>query len=158
MSFYDNFVECCDEIGLTPTEVARSNGITQQAVSLWKKRGSIPKAETLYKLANFFGVTVGYMLDGLEGMNNREAKKYEDRFFYFDDVWETMMEEIGQHLSFLNSEGQKEAVKRVEELTEIPRYRRQEPAQPPAQKTVDSTEGKDTPAAQDAPEGAKEAE
>ncbi len=91
-------------------------------------------------------------------MNNREAKKYEDRFFYFDDVWETMMEEIGQYLSFLNSEGQKEAVKRVEELTEIPRYRRQEPAQPPAQKTVDSTEGKDTPTAQDAPEGAEEAE
>lgn len=58
----------------------------------------------------------------------------------------------------LNDEGQQKAIERVEELAEVPRYRRQEPAQPPAQKTVDSTEGKDTPAAQDAPEGAEEGE
>lgn len=77
MSFYDNFVACCDEIEVTPTEVARATGITQQAVSLWKKRGSIPKAETLYKLANFFGVTVGYLLDGLT-VDKQTAKKYED--------------------------------------------------------------------------------
>jgi len=54
----------------------------------------------------------------------------------------------------LNFTGQQEAVKRVEELTEIPRYRRQEPTED----TLDSTDGKDTPAAQDAPEGAEEGE
>lgn len=141
MSFYDNFVECCNEIEVTPTEVARSNGITQQAVSLWKKRGSIPKAETLYKLANYFGVTVGYLLDGLDGIDKREAKKYEDRSFYYDEVWEARMEEIGLHLSFLNKDGQREAVKRVEELTEIPRYRAETtPQSPPAP----PQEGKDT--------------
>lgn len=68
----------------------------------------------------------------------------------------------GNHLieifDTLNDDGQQKAIERVEELTEIPRYRRQEPAQPPAQKTIDSTEGKDTPAAQDAPEGAEEGE
>ena len=68
----------------------------------------------------------------------------------------------GNHLieifDTLNDDGQQKAIERVEELTEIPRYRRQEPAQPPAQKTIDSTEGKATPAAQDAPEGAKEGE
>ena len=43
---------------------------------------------------------------------------------------------------------------RVAEYAEaiLPRYRLQEPTED----TLDSTEGKDTPAAQDAPEGAEE--
>lgn len=53
----------------------------------------------------------------------------------------------------LNTDGKRKAVERVEELAEIPRYRRQDPAQPPAEEAQDSTEGKDTPASQDAPEG-----
>ena len=68
----------------------------------------------------------------------------------------------GNHLieifDTLNDDGQQKAIERVEELTEIPRYLREEPAQPPANKTVVSTDGNDTPAAQDAPEGAEEGE
>lgn len=58
----------------------------------------------------------------------------------------------------LNDEGQQKAIERVEELAEVPRYRRQDPAQPPVEATLDSTDGKDTPTAQDAPEGAEKAE
>ena len=53
----------------------------------------------------------------------------------------------------LNEDGKNVAIDRVCELTEIPRYRRQDPAQPPAEAAQDSNEGKDTPASQDAPEG-----
>lgn len=68
----------------------------------------------------------------------------------------------GKHLieifDTLNDDGQLKAVERVEELAEIPRYRRQEPAGAPPAPAVDSPGGTDTPAAQDAPEGAEEAE
>lgn len=42
--------------------------------------------------------------------------------------WDDVRKSISKSLDKLNADGQQEAVKRVEELTEIPRYRRQEPA------------------------------
>lgn len=68
----------------------------------------------------------------------------------------TPIERTTRDMSQMTQEGQEKVADYAEDI--LPRYRRQEPAQPPAQKTVDSTEGKDTPAAQDAPEGAEEAE
>ncbi len=62
MGFYDKFENLCKENGVTPTRVAREIGIAQQSVSLWKKRGSIPSGENLQKLADYFGVTVDYLL------------------------------------------------------------------------------------------------
>lgn len=61
------------------------------------------------------------------------------------------MNRLGQCIPKLNDDGQQEAVKRIEELTEIPRYRRQDPAQPPAE----AAPAQGTPAAQDAPEEAQ---
>ena len=49
----------------------------------------------------------------------------------------------------LNDDGQQKAIERVEELTEIPRYRRQDPPESPPAPARDT----DTPTAQDAPEG-----
>lgn len=54
----------------------------------------------------------------------------------------------------LNFSGQCEAVKRVEELTEIPRYC----AETAPQGTVDSTDSKDTPTTQNLAEGPQEPE
>ena len=71
MPFYDKFETLCKEKGITPTGAAREMGITQQAVSLWKKRGSVPKYETLRKVADYFGVTVEELLDlGKEYLDN----------------------------------------------------------------------------------------
>ena len=52
----------------------------------------------------------------------------------------------------LNEAGQQKVVERAEELTEIPRYRRQEAPQP----TLNSNEGKDTTPPSDGAEGPPE--
>lgn len=62
MAFYAIFEQLCNERGITPTQVARDNGLTQQTVSHWKTRGSTPKAETVQKLADYFNVSVDYLL------------------------------------------------------------------------------------------------
>ena len=62
MAFYDIFESLCTENGVTPTQVARDNGIKQSVVAMWKKRDSTPKAETVQKLADYFGVSVDYLL------------------------------------------------------------------------------------------------
>lgn len=62
MAFYEVFESLCKERGISPTRAARDNGLKQQSVSSWKTRGSTPKAETVQKLADYFGVSVDYLL------------------------------------------------------------------------------------------------
>lgn len=74
MAFYTIFEQLCSERGITPTQVARDNGLTQQTVSHWKTRGSTPKAETVQKLADYFNVSVDYLL----GIEKEKAPITED--------------------------------------------------------------------------------
>lgn len=50
------------EKGLTQQELADVVGITATGVSYWESGNAIPNTETLKKLANYFGVTVNYLL------------------------------------------------------------------------------------------------
>lgn len=75
MAFYDVFEQLCNQRNITPTQVARDNGLTQQTVSHWKTRGSTPKAETVQKLADYFGVSVDYLL-GLRPLPDDIAKVF----------------------------------------------------------------------------------
>lgn len=63
MDFFNKFELLCKEKGMTPTRVARDIGISQQTVSMWKKRSSTPKYETIKKIADYFDVTVEELLD-----------------------------------------------------------------------------------------------
>ncbi|MBU5625690.1 helix-turn-helix transcriptional regulator [Oscillibacter sp. MSJ-2] len=71
--FYDQFYSQCEIRGITPTQVARDIGIRQSTVSMWKKQGTTPKYDTLKKLAEYFGVTVDYLL-GKEAPNAWDGK------------------------------------------------------------------------------------
>lgn len=64
------------EKGLTQQEVADIVGITATGVSYWESGNAVPNTETLNKLANYFGVTVNYLLgvkDKIEEDNSRTA-------------------------------------------------------------------------------------
>lgn len=63
LTFYEIYEWLCKKRGISPTRAAQDNGIKQQSVSAWKTRGSIPKAETVQRLADYFGVSVDYLLD-----------------------------------------------------------------------------------------------
>lgn len=60
--FYDQFVKLCKERGLSPAAVARNIGLSNSSTTTWK-RGAMPKGETLQKLADYFGVSVDFLLD-----------------------------------------------------------------------------------------------
>ena len=59
--FYANFVQLCNEKGVSQTAAARGIGVDKSAVTRWSK-GSVPRGTTLYKLADYFGVTVGELM------------------------------------------------------------------------------------------------
>lgn len=71
VQFYERFITLCKEKGKAPSAVATEIGLNNSSTSYWKK-GSIPKGETLSRLAAYFGVSVGYLLDG-EGMPVKDA-------------------------------------------------------------------------------------
>ena len=63
MTFYDRYCELCSERGMKPLSRSTTDllGISNGSVTVWKN-GTLPKAETLDRLARFFGVTVDYLL------------------------------------------------------------------------------------------------
>lgn len=50
------------EKGLTQQELANIVGITATGVSYWESGNAVPNTRTLNKIANYFGVTVNFLL------------------------------------------------------------------------------------------------
>lgn len=59
--FWENFVALCQERGEKPTPVIKKLGIAVGLVTKWKN-GTMPGSVTLSKIANYFGVSVDYLL------------------------------------------------------------------------------------------------
>ena len=59
--FKDIFIELCVKKGVAPTSVCTAIGLSKAAYSLWTEE-SIPRKTTLFKLAEYFGVSVDYLL------------------------------------------------------------------------------------------------
>ena len=60
--FWNNFIKLCAENNEKPNPVAKKLGISSGAITSWKK-GSIPHITTVTKIADYFDVTVDYLLD-----------------------------------------------------------------------------------------------
>ena len=63
--FYEIFKKLCDERGTNPTAVALDMGISTSLTSRWKHGGK-PRIETLNKIADYFGVSVSYLLGNVQ--------------------------------------------------------------------------------------------
>jgi len=57
---------------LTQQQVADIVGITATGVSYWESGNTVPNVETLNKLANYFGVTVNYLLGIKDNFKKKE--------------------------------------------------------------------------------------
>ena len=63
MTFYEKYETLCAEINTKPQnqELLDILGVTSPTISGWKK-GSLPKAEVLCRMATYFRVTTDYLL------------------------------------------------------------------------------------------------
>lgn len=59
--FYEQVCKLCFEHGIKPTALSRKLGLSPSAPGRWKT-GSLPKAETVKKIADYFGVTTDFLL------------------------------------------------------------------------------------------------
>lgn len=67
---YSIFEKLCSERGITAYRVCKETGITTSTLSNWKAGRYTPKADKLKKIADFFGVSVEYLLTGKEEQSN----------------------------------------------------------------------------------------
>lgn len=61
---YDVFEQLLQKHNITAYRVAKEAGVTQTALSNWKSGRSTPSAPTLQKIADYFGVSVDYLMTG----------------------------------------------------------------------------------------------
>ena len=59
--FWERLTQLCAQQGTTPTAVINSLKLSRSSVTYWK-HGSVPKGDTLQKIADYFNVSVDYLL------------------------------------------------------------------------------------------------
>ena len=68
--FFTVFESLCKQKGKSATAVGNEVGISKTTISYWRKNNKvIPKQDVLVKIANYFGVSVDYLL----GNETKEA-------------------------------------------------------------------------------------
>lgn len=91
---YEVFEQLLQKYGVSSYKVAQEAGVTQTALSNWKSGRSTPSAKTLQKIADYFGVTVDYLMTGREGSEKKESElTIRDRKDIAKDL-DRIMEEI----------------------------------------------------------------
>ena len=144
--FYDQFYALCQDKGVIPAKVAESVGVNKSTMYMWKKQGTTPKYDTLQKLADYFGVSVDYLL----GKTSNADRDGSIRVHVSPE-----QREYGELMKKYADETITDAeMRRLSELAEIPRYR----AETTPQSTPAPQEDKDTTPPQAPPETPPEGE
>lgn len=61
--FYDVYQNLCKQINKAPSRVAIELGLNKSTVSVWKNKAAVPSGETLQKVADYFNVSIDYLLE-----------------------------------------------------------------------------------------------
>lgn len=68
---YEIFEQLLQKYGLSAYKVSKETGITQSTLSDWKRGRSTPKTENMKKIADYFGVTVDYLMTGKDNLKEK---------------------------------------------------------------------------------------
>lgn len=69
---YEIFEKLCIQHNVTPYRVCKETGITTATISNWKAGRYVPKADKLQKIADYFGVSLSYLMSGKEESEKKE--------------------------------------------------------------------------------------
>ena len=89
---YEIFEQLLQKNGVTPYKVAKATGVTQTSLSNWKSGRSTPSVKTLQKIADYFGVSLGYLMGTEEQEPN--AVDEENNLIVLDSDALELLEEL----------------------------------------------------------------
>lgn len=119
---------------ITMKQLGKILGLAESTISQYETGKREPDHKTLLKISEYFHVSVDYLLGHVSEpwfyLDNerilREINSYSDELAQ-DPIKHRLLAVFDQ----LNNEGQQKAVERVEELTEIPKYKKENPPEYP---------------------------
>lgn len=63
-TFVENIEKFCAARGITKADMLRDLDMPSSTTANWKNRNNMPSAETIYKVAQYFGVPMEYIMFG----------------------------------------------------------------------------------------------
>lgn len=112
---YEIFEQLLQKHGVTAYRVSKEAGVTQTALSNWKSGRSTPTTKTLQKIADYFGVTIDYLMTGKDPEEQSEpaltAKDQRDIEKILNQTREQLMNQEG--LMFDGDPASPEAVESI---------------------------------------------
>ena len=154
MTTGEKIKEARKKAGMTQAELGALLGVSGSMIGQWENDFRHPKLETRAKIADALGIK-DFELASIHKPNKNHHREIERMMGkeegYLDKMsarrdWPINQQRLVNAFDLLNDAGQQKAVERVEELTEIPKYQRQTPHEPPTA----PSEGRDTAPAENA--------
>ena len=82
---YEVFEHLLQSCGVSAYRFCKETGISQSTISTWKKKGNLIKGDLAKKIADYFNVSVDYLMTGEE----KESDKY-----YLNDETDEMAQAL----------------------------------------------------------------
>ena len=108
--FTRNLNRFVEESGKTQLEIANAIGVSAQTFNSWCRGVAIPRMDKIQKLSDFFGVKKSDLIDEPSDADNASTLLTADE------------RRLLNYYHMLNPIGKSEALKRIEELSQIERY------------------------------------
>ncbi|OUP00310.1 transcriptional regulator [Drancourtella sp. An210] len=70
---YEIFEQLLQKFNVTPYKISKETGVTQTTLSNWKNGKSTPSTANMQKIADYFNVSIDYLMTGEE---NGDVEKY----------------------------------------------------------------------------------
>lgn len=103
---YEIFERLLQSRNVTAYQVSKATGISQSTLSDWKNGRSVPKMDKMQKIADYFGVTVDYLLGAEKEKDPAPVGKVSDediKFALFDGapVTDAQYEEVKRFAKYI---------------------------------------------------------
>lgn len=91
MNFVDRILNLLSQQGITKNKMLTDLHLSKNSIIDWQKRGTIPNGETLSKIANYFNVSVDYLLGNAQ--KEKPVAKSDEPDITFDDFTYAFLDE-----------------------------------------------------------------
>lgn len=85
---YEIFSQLLQKFGVTAYKVSKATGISQSSLSDWKLGKVTPKTDNMKKIADYFGVSLEYLMTGKEKEGGETYYLNEDTTKIAQDIFE----------------------------------------------------------------------
>lgn len=87
---YEIFEMLCKKKGVTPYRVCKDTGLTTATISNWKAGRYVPKQDKMQIIADYFGVSIKYIMTGKEDADEDTIVKDRDLKKKYQEIYELL--------------------------------------------------------------------